>query len=781
MKKLFILILLLFCIPVSSWAACLVDGYTVVYINGVRTKDKKADEEKDTLEREFKKKIRLEGVGFINGHNPSRILSIDDFFTSVSQAYQRPDLYREDFDLKNIILEIQPKVTTRKILIVGYSQGTFYANALYKYLIGHGVAKESIAVYNVATPASFVSGEGEYVTSSTDTAINFIRELTKTGGANRPLPANTNIARMPDDEDMFPGHSLLKVYLPNETQRIVSGVSAGLSALTATAPSDGRCFEPPETDAIFKFTEVAFKISDPVITVAFKPIGTVLGAVAKGVKTTADFVSSGINSAGSAFRSLFPPANTASAIQAFDFVRTAYGSSLTREDLEELNDNSPSVQAYIAARDAQNTPVEPKEEVRPESPVVEPEPRGEVLGEFIAAPPPPAPVFAPATSNGPLVGAGGGGGGGSSPAPDPTPAAAPDPVPVSEFSILSPVDNSSLATTSVEISGTAPALGELEITFGSTTTAATADSAGAWTSSLILAEGTTTISVSVYEDALSATSSASRTVYVELPPPPCVVPDALALGETLNETFTKANGPYVLDGDTYVRNGNITIEAGAVFKFKPAATLTVHADVAVHINGTQSEPVIFTSLLDDAGGDTNCDGNTSAPAAGDWGYASFGGGAWNSAFNASYLKVRYGGSAPYTTANDGTLFPELLLIFQKFSGSPGVAYTLSSLEASNSAGIGTYAYIGQENSLTLSNSSFYGNTSFGLYRARVFDAGFNAVAGKLDAKNNWWGDTSGPLQADLNAAGLGDELDSFASFIGAIIFNPWLSADPLGP
>lgn len=772
-------LLLTFVVPSSVNAFCSSEGYTVIYINGVRTDENVANEEKRQLALSFLQKSE---VRFINGHNPSRIASIDDFFTSVSQAYQRVDRYSEDFDLKKIIYEIQTKVTTRKILIVGYSQGSFYANALYKYLIENGVPQESIAVYNVATPASYVSGDGNYITSANDTAINFIRKLTQVGGANTPLSANVTIPKLLDSDALFPGHSLTKAYLENKGSTIASGIGQGLSSLVANDSIDGFCFNAQEKDAIYTFSDVAFRVTDPVITPVFTAIGGAFEVTYKGAKLVLDAAHDGVTAIGNSFRSLFPPANTASAIQAFDFVRTAYGSSLTREDLEELNDNSPSVQAYIAARDAQNTPVEPKEEVRPESPVVEPEPRGEVLGEFIAAPPPPAPVFAPATSNGPLVGAGGGGGGGSSPAPDPTPAAAPDPVPVSEFSILSPVDNSSLATTSVEISGTAPALGELEITFGSTTTAATADSAGAWTSSLILAEGTTTISVSVYEDALSATSSASRTVYVELPPPPCVVPDALDLGETWNETFTKDGGPYVLGGDTYVRNGNITIEAGTVFKFKPAATLTVHADVNVHVNGTQSEPVLFTSLSDDsAGGDTNCDDGATSPNAGDWGYAWFGGGAWNSSFNASYLKVRYGGSAPYTTANDGTLFPELILSYQKFSGSPGVAYSLSSLETSNSSGIGTYAYIGQENSLAISNSSFHDNVSYGLYRARVYDAGFNAVAGALNAKNNWWGDASGPLQADANPAGLGDELDSFASFIGAILFDPWLSADPFSP
>jgi hypothetical protein len=35
--------------------------------------------------------------------------------------------------------------------------------------------------------------------------------------------------------------------------------------------------------------------------------------------------------------------------------------------------------------------------------------------------------------------------------------------------------------------------------------------------------------------------------------------------------------------------------------------------------GTKEKPVILTSIKDDVGGDTNCDGSKSTPAAGDYG------------------------------------------------------------------------------------------------------------------------------------------------------------------
>ena len=64
-----------------------------------------------------------------------------------------------DYDLKTILMQIHPEVTTtRKILLVGHSQGTFYTNAIYRYFLEHGMPEGSVAVYNLATPAAYVEG-----------------------------------------------------------------------------------------------------------------------------------------------------------------------------------------------------------------------------------------------------------------------------------------------------------------------------------------------------------------------------------------------------------------------------------------------------------------------------------------------------------------------------------------------------------------------------------------------------------------------------------------------
>ena len=250
--------------------------------------------------------------------------------------------------------------------------------------------------------------------------------------------------------------------------------------------------------------------------------------------------------------------------------------------------------------------------------------------------------------------------------------------------------------------------------------------------------------------------------------------------ETWNQTWTKENSPYVVNGSIYVRLGSLTIKSGVVVKFMAGSSIKFNGIVPVSIEGTAEEPVYFTSFRDDSvGGDTNGDGNATAPAPGDWGFVSLGEGSTHGNLPIAHLKVRYGGGAPRSTIRYGNIFPALALEYPWYTIGFPKEYSLETIEVSHSAKVGLYAWVGHPHTLTIASSSFYGNGTLGLLRDGANNAAEFYGAGKLDARENWWGDTSGPYHPSLNPDGLGNAIDPKISVYGAVLFDPWLAENPL--
>lgn len=258
---LFISMLLL--VPIFVFADCNKSGTTVIFINGMFTPtEDQANDAKKALEHQYDLKGKNSDVIFTLGYNASHASGLIDVVDVAVQMYQGGSL---DYDLTNILRQVHTDLKTQKILLVGHSQGTFYTNAAYDYLVANGVDKNSIAVYNVGTPADRVAGNGKYLTSSTDKVIEDIaRRLAEKGSAQKPLPANITFT-LPEDEqnDPYGGHSFSNVYLGLAPDRTIGDIDEALNNLSANSDKD-ECFIQPNMGAAYWIEDTGYYFIDNV-------------------------------------------------------------------------------------------------------------------------------------------------------------------------------------------------------------------------------------------------------------------------------------------------------------------------------------------------------------------------------------------------------------------------------------------------------------------------------------------------------------------------------------
>src|SRR3989338_9964646 len=279
MKRLLTLIIAFIVFPSVVIAECSDTSKSIVLVNGILTETEKANRNLEKLRTE------LEGAGLqdfsiIKGYNPTRVGDVGDSIEVISQTFGKA---LSSFDRNTILRKVHRELNTRKVLLVGHSQGTFYTNEIYEYLVKNGVSKESIAVYNVATPASYVAGGGTYLTSANDNLVTNVRQLTATAGASEQLTANILIpVAHPEVKELWRGHSFSGEYLAGASERIVRDIEKAISKLKTGDSAAESCFTPPEETMTQKAQKVFFAVADPTTEAGFAAAaqaGRVAGAV----------------------------------------------------------------------------------------------------------------------------------------------------------------------------------------------------------------------------------------------------------------------------------------------------------------------------------------------------------------------------------------------------------------------------------------------------------------------------------------------------------------------
>lgn len=243
----------------------------------------------------------------------------------------------------------------------------------------------------------------------------------------------------------------------------------------------------------------------------------------------------------------------------------------------------------------------------------------------------------------------------------------------------------------------------------------------------------------------------------------------LAGQTTKDETIDSIDGPYI-SGFSVGSGTTLTLNPGTILKFEKDGMLKV--DGTLVAKGIPTNKVYFTSVNDDSvGGDTNNNGSSTVPSTRSWYHLwAINGGK----LNLDNTKVTFGGDDPSAgnairdrlggeiLNTNGTVDIRNSEITNSFTGlvnENGLFAIASSTIQNNYYGI----FVMESSGGVVSGSDISGNTGVGIV---------NQGSIRIDARNNWWGDKTGPYNFNTNPTGKGDTVWDFVDYL------PWLGQLP---
>jgi len=264
---------------------------------------------------------------------------------------------------------------------------------------------------------------------------------------------------------------------------------------------------------------------------------------------------------------------------------------------------------------------------------------------------------------------------------------------------------------------------------------------------------------------------------------------------TVNEAFWGGGGiaslysSPVIDSNTISDNASDTMGGGILVYDNSEALVAnniIMSNTSVYgggiwITGIYSNPMIMNNYIVDNA------------AFGFGGYGSGGGGgtAWSAAptFQGNSIvnnSANYSGSGLYCTASSTPLFIDNTITGNtstygaiRCNDNAAPIFESCNISGNNASGASIFQCTLTFDSCTISNNQYYGVQCSGNVEAVISwcniygHSGYGVhngyVSDTIDAKNNWWGDATGPYHPTANPGGLGDPVSDYVDF------DPWLA------